>query len=339
MKKTISCLSLAVALCCTVSAVALAACENTEQTTYQVIHTTQTYTPYQRPMSGAQMDEEITLDGAFDEDFYSDLNWFVGYKEVGSRTATLRMTAYIARSGLLIAMDVDEGWLVSYDSRRFTSNNSCMELYLSLGGETDPDGNLFEMDITAHGESRYRVWKSYLSASNAFNEYAYNYETSPSYKVTLKGGSIASGECTGYAIEFYIPWTFFGRTTRPEYVNIDPTLITPLYFTGNDRDWYCFGMTQSPTICKWAGMESYHFDKNGFVSNAVTISAQGGTVTERYKRDWCVTGDTVNFDIQADAGKTLTSLLVNGTERIADVVNGSISIVCEGDIDIVATFA
>ena len=62
-------------------------------------------------------------------------------------------------------------------------------------------------------------------------------------------------------------------------------------------------------------------------------------MTERFGRDWCVTGDTVNFDIQAETGKTLTSLLVNGTESIASVANGAISVACEGDIDIIATFA
>lgn len=332
-------LPLAAALSCVLSLSALAACAGGESVTYNVIHSGGSYEPYISPMTGAGIDEEIALDGVFDEAFYDDLEWYVGHKQMGTRTATMRMTTYIARGGLLIGIDVDEGWLVSYDSTRFTSNNSCAELYLSLAGAQEVSGNLYELDVTAHGESRYRVWKTEYGTDITFDAYAYSYENSPAYEITLKGGSIESGECTGYAIEFYLPWTFFGRTSRPEYVNINPTLITPIFDYGNDRDWYCFGLQQSPTICHWAALDGYRFDTTGFVHNDITVSATGGTVTERFGRDWCVTGDTVNFDIQAEAGKTLTSLLVNGTERVGDVSNGAISVVCEGDIDIVATFA
>lgn len=331
-------LPLAAALSCVLSFGALAACAGGESVTYNVIHSGGSYEPYVRPMTGAEIDEEITLDGAFDESFYDDLEWYVGHKQVGTRTATLRMTAYIARGGLLIGIDVDEGWLVSYNPARLTANNSCVELYLSLSGAEEANGNVYELDVTAHGESQYRV-KDPMAADGTFDPYGYTYETSPAYEIALKGGSILSGECTGYAIEFYLPWTFFGRTSRPEYVNINPTLITPIFDYGNDRDWYCFGLQQSPTICHWAALDGYRFDKTGFVHNDITISATGGTVTERFGRDWCVTGDSVNFDIQAEDGKTLTSLLVNGTERVGDVSNGAISVVCEGDIDIVATFA
>lgn len=332
-------LPLAAALSCVLSFGALAACAGGESVTYNVIHSGGSYEPYVRPMTGAEIDEEITLDGVFDEAFYDDLEWYVGHKQMGTRTATMRMTTYIARGGLLIGIDVDEGWLVSYDPARFTSNNSCAELYLSLAGAQEVSGNLYELDVTAHGESRYRVWKTEYGKDVTFDAYAYSYENSPAYEITLKGGSIESGECTGYAIEFYLPWTFFGRTYRPEYVYINPTLITPIFETGIDRDWYCFGIQQSPTICHWAALDGYRFDTTGFVHNDITITATGGTVTERFGRDWCATGDTVNFDIQAETGKTLTSLLVNGTERVGDVSNGAISVVCEGDIDIVATFA
>lgn len=332
-------LPIAAALCCAMTVGAFAACAGEGNTVYNVIHSSVAYEPSVRPMTGAAIDEEISLDGVFDESFYDGLEWYVGYKQVGTRTATMRLTTYIARGGLLIGIDVDEGWLVSYDSTRFTSNNSCAELYLSLAGAEQPSGNLFELDITAHGESRYRVWKTEYGDNITFDAYAYSYENSPAYEITLKGGSIDSGKCTGYAIELYLPWSFFGRTYRPEYVSINPTLITPIFETGSDRDWYCFGIQQSPAICHWAALDGYRFDATGFVHNDVTISATGGTVAERFGRDWCVTGDTVNFDIQAEDGKTLTSLLVNGTESVANVVNGAISIVCEGDIDIVATFA
>lgn len=329
-------LPLAAVLSCVLSLGALTACAGGESVTYNIIHSEESYEPHISPMTGAQIDEGITLDGVFDESFYDDLEWYVGHKQVGTRTATLRMTSYIAPKGLLIGIDVDEGWLVSYNAGRLTCNNSCVELYLSLSGAEEAVGNVYELDVTAHGESRYRVVDP--ESEYGFDMFGYTYETSPAYEIVLKGGTIESGECTGYAIEFYLPWTFFGRTSRPEYVNINPTLITPIFDYGNDRDWYCFGIQQSPTICHWAALDGYRFDKTGFVHNDITIQATGGTVEERFARDWCVTGDTVIFDIEPESGKKLTSLLVNGTECVASVAGGAVSVVCEGDIDIVATF-
>lgn len=335
-------LTAAAALLCAVFLSVFAGCSADTAVAYNIVHTSQTYEPHVRSMTGAQIDEEITLDGAFDEAFYDDLNWYVGNKSVGvgasERTATLRMTTHIARNGLLIAFDVDEGWLVSYDPTRFTSNNSCVELYLSMGGETEPDMNLYELDIVAGGESRYRVWKQSLGNSNNFDPCAYTYETAPAYAITLKGGTISSGECTGYAIEFWLPWEFFGRTSRPDYVNCNPCLITPIFETGYDRDWYVFGFEQSPAVCHWARTDGYQFDRYGFVSNELTVTATGGTVAEQFGRDWCVTGDELTFFVTPEDGKTLTSLYVNGEDYTASAAGGQFTLTCEGDIEIAATF-
>lgn len=314
----------------------LAACSGGGTVSYNVIRTQQTYTPYERPMTGAEIDEEIVLDGVFDESFYEGRSWFRGNKQVGTRTATMDVTAYLAHNGLLIAVDVDENWLVSYNPLRVTSNNSCAELYVAMGDATIADGSLWELDVTAHGEYRYRVWKNYV---NTFDFYEYTYETSPSYAIQLKGGTISSGKCTGYAIEMFIPWTFFGRSIRPDSVYINPTLITPIFDTGSDRDWYCFGVEQSPSICRWGMPAAYVFDKNGFVCNEIEIQTEGGTVKEQFGREWCVDNDTVKFYVTPESGKKLSSLTVNGSDYTSAAAGGEFDVKCRGDIVISAVFA
>ena len=130
----------------------MAACgaeKEIEDNIYNVIGTEDTYTPEKKPMSGAAIDSDITVDGNFDDGFYSDLNWLTLNKVDGDQTATVKMTVRIAEKGLLIAADVEENTLITYNAARSTSYESGIEFYLAFGdGKTWEDG-LYEIDMTA----------------------------------------------------------------------------------------------------------------------------------------------------------------------------------------------
>lgn len=338
MKKSIKGLTLASAVClCISSVLALAACGET-QTQYNVIGTQDSYAPVQKPTSGAQIDDGIVLDGVLDEAFYESKSWFVGHKNVKGREATLRTTAEIAPHGILFGIDVDEGFTISYSAGRPTAWNSGIEFYFAFGGETVPVDNLFEIDLTAHDDVNVRVWRPGIF-NDGYLQYLYSFENAPAHAVKLKGGTIESGNCTGYTMELYLPYTMFGRDGRPEYINLNPGIITPLSDTEWVRDYYVFGGEFESSVCQWGKTEMYRFDKNGFVCNKLNITATGGTVTEKYRRDWAVKGDPVILEFAPEEGKTLTSVKVNGVEHVNDVKENVYRFIGTGDdLNVVAEF-
>lgn len=314
----------------------LTACNSSETTAYNVIKTTETYEPTVRPISGAVLDKEITVDGVFDEEFYDKLHWYEGIKNNGAFTGRLKTTTHIAKNGILIAAEVHDDWLISYNPSRITANNSSIEFYFAFGDSVRNNGNVFEIEVSAMADIRIRVWNN-----GAFGAFAYDYANAP-YYATTRVGNIEDGTCTSYSIELYLPYSMFKRTKRPEFVYINPGMITPLDAIKESVDWYIFGLKQSPEVCGWGTVRAYMFDKHGFVSNDITIrTTGGGSVREEYEYDWCVTGDRVNFFAVADVGKSLTAFKVNGVDKLSavDRVTGMFSMICDGDIQIEAVFA
>lgn len=330
-KRSVAC---AVAALCGAASVSLAACSSEIKTVYNVIGTEETYTPDQVPASGAPIDEDISIDGNFDESFYNDLQWLHLSKVDGTQTATVDMTVRIAQQGLLIAADVTENTLITYNATRPAAYDSGIEFYLGFGdGVTWRDG-LYEIDMTA-GE-RFNIRK--YSASG-YVDYPVAYDTSPSYAV-IRDGSLMDGECTGYRFELFLPYALFGREGRCNEVYVNPTHhAVPDWELTEVRSRYQFGERQS-SLYGWDKLnQGFTFDRNGAVINSLAIeSAEGGSVTEEFGYDYCITGDTVNLNIEADEGYALASLLVNGKECIGDVVANVYSFTAAGDATVLPIF-
>ena len=326
------------ATCCLASTVSLvAACStlNTSNTGYNVIPAKKAYvSDYNRPMSGAEMDDDIIIDGKFDESFYSKLNWIELNKIDDKQTAEVKLAVRIARKGLLIAADVTENTPITYNPHRPTASDSGLEFYIGFSdGMTIRDG-LFEVDMTA-GE-RFGIRR--FSTSN-YVEMTVAYDTSPYYKV-IRNGSIKDGECTGYKFELFLPYSLFGRAGRSDEVYVNPTHIAVLNSEVDSvRNWYNFGKEQS-SLYDWGKLfQGFTFDKNGAVYNSLTIAeSEGGSVKEEWGYDYCITGDQVNLNVTPNAGYKLSSLKVNGRERVTDVKDGVYSFRASGDTEVVPTF-
>ena len=333
-KKSAACL---LAAMCGASCFALAACEEGE-TVYNVIATDETYTLPVKPMSGAVIDDDMTIDGNFDESFYDDLQWITFNKVDGAQTATLVMTVRIGQEGLLIAADVTENTLITYNELRATASDSCIEFYIGFGDGTTWHDGLFEVDMTAGGRFNIRRYNSGYS-----DNLIYSFDVAPIYEV-LRNGSLKDGECTAYKFELFLPYGIFGREGRCDTVYVNPTHIAmPTWdysaSAGSYRNWYQFGSLQS-SLYGWDKLnQGYTFDRNGAVLNDLVIEeAEGGTVTEEWGYDYCITDDVVNLNVTPDEGYELSSLLVNGEECVQDVIAGIYSFTAKGDTTVVPTF-
>ena len=324
----------AMATLCGLSCISLAACDNGSETVYNVIGTDETYVPEEVPMSGAEIDADIAVDGNFDESFYDNLQWLTLNKVDGTQTATVVMTVRIAQTGLLIAADVVENTLITYNATRPTAYESGIEFYLAFGdGVTWRDG-LYEIDITAGERFNIRQY-----TASGYVDYPVAYDTSPSYAV-IRDGSLMDGECTGYRFELFLPYALFDREGRCNEVYVNPTHIAmPDWELTEVRNWYQFGARQS-SLYGWDKLnQGFTFDRNGAVINSLAIeSAEGGMVTEEFGYDYCITGDTVNLNIKADEGYKLVSLMVNGRECVSDVVADTYSFTAQGDTTVVPVF-
>ena len=324
----------AMAVLCGATCISLSACSDASETVHNVIGTDETYTPEEFPMSGAEIDSDITIDGNFDENFYDNLQWLTLYKVDGTQTATVIMTVHIAQKGLLIAVDVTENTLITYNATRPTSYESGIEFYLGFGDGTTWSDGLYEIDMTA-GE-RFNI-RQYTVAG--YVDHPVAYDTSPCYAV-IRDGSLMDGECTGYRFELFLPYALFDREERCNEVYVNPTHIAmPDWDLTSVRNWYQFGARQS-SLYGWDQLnQGFTFNRNGAVITALTIEgADGGTVTEEFGYDYCITSDTVNLNIVADEGYALTSLLVNGEECVVDVVSNVYSFTAEGDTTVVPVF-
>ncbi len=286
------------------------------------------------------IDGNVKIDGKFDESFYTSRNWFQGHKVLNNEEGTLDVTTYFSKSGIVVAAKLRDSRPVVYSEHVAPGNSSCFNCYFSIVSKDTPNYNVYEIECSAGNVFN-------IGVMTGFGVKAVETDGYEIYSAVVRYGDVSKGECFGYDVEYFIPWSLFGTQTRPELVYLNSTMVSAtldeegLLVNGSYRIWYNFGYNQSPEISVWQNYnQGYSFDKDGFVSNKITIQTSGGgSVSEEWGYDWCLTGDTVNFNVKPDAGKELTSIVVNGIERKSEVKRGALSVRCSGNIEITATFA
>lgn len=342
MKKFLRGILCLLVLVCQAFSMAFAGCSEQEtKTKYNVIQSWKSYVPDFYPMSRAEMDEDIAIDGSFDEPFYGALQWLRLKKsdEGRNQTAEVNMTVRIAQKGLLIAAEVSENTPVTYNLARSTTFESGVEFYIGFGdGESWEDG-LFEVDMTAGGRFAIRRYNG-----SAYSAIAIGDNNAPFYKV-IRNGSILDGECFGYRFELFIPYVLFDRESRCAEVYVNTTHIAQPDWTSSaetassTRNWYNFSEHQS-SLWGWTKLnQGFTFDKNGAVIYALEIAdAPGGCVTEEFGYDYCIAGDTVHLNVLPDEGFELSSFLVNDTECKGYVKDGVYSFTAVGKTTVMPVF-
>lgn len=338
MKKKLLAVMLS-AVTLTVSLGALTACGG--ETQYNVVKSNKEYTFEHYKKSSAVLDEEVTLDGEFTEDFYTGRNWFYGKKRMGQVTADVKLTTYTGKNGFYIAAHVEESTIVYYNAAKISSWNSGLEFYFAFGEANTWQDGFYE--ITATAGEQLDVRRAEVSAGGGFRNMSLTRETTPQIAVK-RTGDLLGETCQEYQFEIFLPYALFGRTTRPDTVNID-VCHHAARDAGmqNDRDRYDFGANDL-SFYGWLNPKGgYTFDANGFVSNQLKITATGGgTVAECHGNDYAVTDNIVEFTVTPDAGKVIQKIEVtnNGVKSdvTATVEDGKFTVVCKGDLSVNATF-
>lgn len=315
----------------------LAGCDSETKINYNRIGTQDEYTcTIAKPVSDVvAVDDfyDITVDGNFDEELYETQKWYTGYNtsDWGGHEE-VQITTYFAKTGILIGIHMEGEEKVYFDAYAATGNISAIGMYFNFGDALMLSDGVYEIECTAAG-----LFKISKYVNGTLTVIPLDEETRPLTAV-VQNGSIVDEECTGYDMEWYLPYSFFGRETRPSSVMINPHIISYNIYQSNSRSWHNLGYEQNSNA-NWGGVKGYEFNRYGFVSNKIEIKdSEGGTVEEEYGYDWCVSGDTVNFNIIPQAGKAVTSIKVNGVEKKNDVRNNRLAVICDGDITVEAEF-
>lgn len=287
-------------------------------------------------------DEGIVIDGNFDETFYINRRWMkankVKQQSGQTETGTLEMTTYFSETGIVVAAHITDTRAAVYSSSVATGNQTCFSGYFAFGDTTTSGDDVYEIENTAAN-----MFKISEFVSGGL-QVMYTAEDVTPVHAVRRVGDITKGECYEYYVEYFMPYALFGRSERPTTVYFNPTMISATLdeygsAISDLRTWYNFGGEQS-SLYGWGKPNSgYVFDRNGFVSNKLSIkAAEGGAVTEEWGHDWTITGDMVNLNITPDEGWQLAELYVNGEEVADDVVSGVYSFVSEGNVTVEPVF-
>ncbi len=289
--------------------------------------------------STVQVDSGITVDGVFDEALYEGRNWLQLNKIVpGGETGSLEMTTYFSDTGILVAAHIVDSRPAVYSSSVETGNQTCFSGYFAFEDATTVGNDVYEIECTAG--NRFKI-SEFVNGS--LRVLSIPEDQMPVHAVR-RIGDITKGECYEYYVEYFMPYSLYGKSARPVKVYFNPTMISAtLDDYGNAiadlRTWYNFGGEQS-SLNGWGKPNSgYVFDRNGFICNDLIIEeAEGGTVTEEWGYDWTIDGDVVNLNIQPDEGYVLEHLYFNGEDVVSSVMGNVYSFTAYGDATVVPIF-
>ena len=348
MKKIVKRISVVLGAAAMAACFAFAGCAGTSENfvdgpeySYRITDKTDEYILYTSG-SSVVVDPGINIDGVFDESFYSGRNWLKANKILEqsgqTETGTLEMTTYFSETGIVIAAHIVDSRAAVYSSSVATGNQTCFSGYFAFGDATTTGDDVYEIENTVAN-----VFKISEFVSGGL-QVMYTEENVTPVHAVRRVGDITKGECYEYYVEYFMPYALFGRSECTSTVYFNPSMISAtLDEYGSDiwslRTWYNFGGRQS-SLNGWGKPNcGYVFDRNGFISNDLTIEeAEGGTVTEEWGYDWTITGDMVNLNIAPDEGWRLAHLYVNGEDVAEEVVENVYSFVSAGNVTVEPVF-
>lgn len=259
----------------------------------------------------AETDENVTVDGAFDESFWATQRWYTyRYEVYEGYTVTVRMTSYFGEKGIYFAVETDDT-NIHYNANKRITRNTGVELMFADGSVANAQDNAFRYSLSAGGMTGLYKYRS--NTTTDYTEYYTDTASTPWSAVKLYGGSIASGECTGYGAEIFIPSGLFGTDPMPESLRVYIGYIVSMTSSAEEDYYYC-ALSQLHIGSGWSTCQSwYEFDETGFVCNDIEIAeTQNGTVGSDY--DYTLQGMAVPVRITPDSGYRIKSFTVDGEE-------------------------
>ena len=269
----------------------------------------------------AKTDEGFKIDGIADEEAYKNANWLYLNNNGEGNNVNIAVTSHFGQQGMYFVFDVTESFPIYVNPERSTVLNSGIEMYLAPAGtQSDRENNFFEIDLQPTGKMVFKMTNGrwgYVDAKTTNDKMAI-------LGATTKGGEINTTECYGYVLELFIPWDYLewlgvDVAKMKDHALVNIAHITSFNYAGTnvdiDRYWYQFGAqigAEFPNVYRY-----YKFDKDGAVGTVPVTFVSG----EHYSisgQASVLSGKSATVTVTPEAGYSVTSILVDGKERIGD---------------------
>ena len=270
----------------------------------------------------AKTDEGFKIDGIADEEAYKNANWLYLNNNGEGNNVNIAVTSHFGERGMYFVFDVTESFPIYVNPDRKSYLNSGIEMYLAPAGtKNDRENNFFEIDLQPTGDMVFKMTNGrwgYIDAKTTNDKMA-------RLGATTKGGAINTSECYGYVLELFIPWDYLewlgvDVAKMQDHALVNVAHITSFNYAGTneniDRYWYSFG---DQVGAAFADVYRYYkFDKDGAVGTVPVTFVNG----EHYSisgQASVLSGKSATVTVTPEAGYSITSVLVDGKERIGDV--------------------
>ena len=270
----------------------------------------------------AQTDAGFKIDGIADEEAYKNANWLYLSNNGEGNNVNIAATSHFGQQGMYFIFDVTESFPIYVNPGRSSVLNSGVELYLAPAGtQNHKENNFFEIDLQPTGDMFFRMsngkW-GYIDATTTKDKMA-------RLGATTKGGDVNTQECYGYMLELFIPWDYLewlgvDVAKMQDHALVNIAHITSFNYDGKntniDRYWYQFAEQIG------AGFNDvyrfFKFNKDGAVGT-VPVTFVGGEHYSISGQASVLSGKSATVTVTPEAGYAITSMLVDGKERISDV--------------------
>ena len=270
----------------------------------------------------AKTDEGFKIDGIADEEAYKNANWLYLNNNGEGNNVNIALTSHFGERGMYFVFDVTESFPIYVNPNRKSYLNSGIEMYLAPAGtKNDRENNFFEIDLQPTGDMVFKMTNGrwgYIDAKTTNDKMA-------RLGATTKGGAINTSECYGYVLELFIPWDYLewlgvDVAKMQDHALVNVAHITSFNYAGTneniDRYWYSFG---DQVGAAFADVYRYYkFDKDGAVGT-VPVNFVNGEHYSISGQASVLSGKSATVTVTPEEGYSITSVLVDGKERIGDV--------------------
>ena len=270
----------------------------------------------------AQPDAGFQIDGIADEEEYQNANWLYLSNNGEGNNVNIAATSYFGEQGMYFVFDVTESFPIYVNPNRSSVLNSGIELYLAPAGtKNDRENNFFEIDLQPTGNMVFKMTNGkwgYVDAKTTNDKMA-------RLGATTKGGAVNTNDCYGYVLELFIPWDYLewlgvDVAKMEDHALVNIAHITSFNYAGTntdiDRYWYQFAEQIGASFNDVYRL--YKFDKDGAVGTIPVTFVDGENYSISGQAS-VLSGKSATITVTPEAGYSITSVLVNGEDRISDV--------------------
>lgn len=228
---------------------------------------------------------DVTLDGKFDESFWSEKRWHSTDAVYNTHTwqmqdgVSVAMTMQFVEDGLLFGVQVWDDSFTYYSYGREFYGNSGIEVMLSLEPDLlNDNGGAWEIMVDGVGDNKTQKWVEGNVATGA------NFCAFPAtvYSAASVNGGELNGTAESLSVELYVPYASLGITEKSEVVYAD-YVYNRNRDTNNSRDAFC-DIAMYEMGAGWgSGAGWYRFNGEGLAAYDIeaTVSAGEGTIETR----------------------------------------------------------